>query len=530
MTSALRNAGTAGLPGSCRVLVVEDDQTTRSFLLLALARRGYVVAGAEDVASAQETLSPSRIRTFECVLADYRLPDKSGLDLLAWIQKQDPSLATIVITAEGEKELVSEALRGGAAGFLDKPVTLEDLHATIAQAVERTRRQRRLTQSEHEVQELGRAQEWMLGAEAARSAARMEVCFHPKHAAGGDFFSQFRPGPGQFLCLLTDVSGHDLQAAFVSAYFHGIVRGMLERAAPMEEVFATFNRLLIEEWSQVGVVAGNADGILASVAACAMSIDATAQTATVLAHGTPAPVYWLPNGAAKVVGETGGFPLGWFSEVSARGVAHSIAGGGSFCLWTDGLEEVAQRIGVSELNLAGALQSARNRRARLAEIDSAADDILVVDLHVSSPGSVTESFRPVILEEYRAEQTREIDELQALWRRSLALALPELPEASLHDVLLASREMLLNALRHGCRGIAGQKASFQVSHCLSAHTVRVRVDDPGPGHHFDLAEHKRLAAQELISEHRGLILVDHLATRMIVERDGASVTMDFAWA
>jgi CheY-like chemotaxis protein/anti-sigma regulatory factor (Ser/Thr protein kinase) len=512
-----------------RILVVEDDPISRSFLQFALRKQGYDVAAAENATDAWGALSPADIRTFDCVLTDYRMPDNTGLELLSWIQQRDPSLATIIITAEGEKHLVTESLRGGATDFLDKPVALEKLHSAVAAAIRRTHRQRHLDESEAAVKTLGRAQERMLGTEPGGGPVRVEVCFHPKHEAGGDFFSRFQPTADHFGCLLTDVSGHDLQAAFISAYFQGIVRGMLERAAPMTEIFATFNRLLLEEWNQLGAASGEPAGIKASVAACAITIDAVAQTATVLAHGMPAPIYWLPDGDARVVGENGGFPLGWFSELIFQNVVQTVAGGGAFCLWTDGLEQVAQENGVSELSLACALQAAKGRSQRLAEIDSAADDILLADVWLSPAHLMGEAFRPLLLEQYYGGQCGEIDQLQAYWRRSLLLAMPELPESRQHDVLLAAREALLNALKHGCGESPARLASFQIAGCSSRRTLRVRVNDSGPGHHFDLAHHQKLAAEELLTEHRGLILINQLSSRVDFKRNGAGVTMDFSW-
>jgi len=520
-------AGTSSI--SRRVLVVEDDPASLSYLQFALAKHGYAVVSAEDAASAREQLAPACIRTFDCVVTDYRMPDQSGLDLLAWIKGRDPALATIIVTAEGERGLIAESLRGGAVDFLDKPIDTEKLFAAVTRAVQQTWRQRHLADSESSVRELGRAQERMLGGEAARSPLRADVCFHPKHEAGGDFFSRFRPAPDKHFYMLTDVSGHDLQAAYISAYFQGVVRGMLEHEASMEEIFVSFNRLLLEEWNQVGEFGPQSSGIEASIAASAVLIDTTAQTATVLAHGMPAPVFWLPDGDAQLVGDSGGFPLGWFSNFSACGVVHPIPGGGSFCLWTDGLEDAAGKKGVSELSLAWALQRAKICGTKFAEIDFAADDILLADIYFSSSLSAPESFRPLILDQYHGGQSGEIDELQSIWRRSLQLVVPELPEARLHDVLLSSREVLLNALLHGCGSRADQKASFQAAYCPSLQTIRVRVCDPGPGHQFNLTVHEERAARELAEDHRGLILVRHLADNMSFRRNGASVTMDFNW-
>jgi FixJ family two-component response regulator len=335
-----------------RVLVVEDDFTNRRFLEIALARQGYQVALAEDAGTARAQLGPAAIGSFDLVITDYRMPDHSGLELLAWIQERDPGLATILVTAEGEKRVVSEALRGGAVDFLDKPVELLKLHAAVARAVAKTRRQRRLARSETAAREVGRAQARLLEAVTRKDAVRAEVCFHPRHEAGGDFFSRFRPRPEEQLCLLTDVSGHDLRAAYVSAYFQGLVRGMLERGTPLEEIFATFNRLLLEEWNPLHDEPGG-DGET-SVAACAILLDTAAESAAVLVQGMPAPVYWLADGQARVVGRGGGFPLGWSPELEIRKVSQPTCAAGSFSFWTDGLQQAAERGGVSELSLAWA--------------------------------------------------------------------------------------------------------------------------------------------------------------------------------
>jgi len=514
---------------AAQIFVVEDDEISRLLLQFALEKQGYTVTVAVDVPDAQEQLSLARIREVECMVTDYQMPGGTGLGLMIWLQAQDPSLATIIITVEDEKQIVAESLRSGAIDFLDKPVDMGRLFAAVARGVEHTRQQRRLKQSETAVKELGRAQERMLGVEAAHSLARVDVFFHPKHEAGGDFFSRFDPAPNQIFCLLTDVSGHDLQAAYISAYFQGVVRGMLERAAPLDEIFSTFNRLLLEEWNRTESFGAQPAGIVASVAACALLIDLAAQTATAVTHGAPAPVYWLPSGETRLVGKNNGFPLGWFPDIEAQRVVQPFAMGGSFCLWTDGLTDEAEKRGVSELSLAWALQRAKSLGETLPEIDAAADDILLVDIRVSPTDPVAESFRPLFYAQYHGGQSGEIDALQAAWRRSLMLALPELPEAKLFDVLLASRETVLNALNHGCGGDATQVASFQAAYSVSPRALRIRVCDPGPGHHFDLPRHEQHAAQQLAEAHRGLILVKHLATRVDRQREGATIILDFLW-
>ena len=256
-----------------QVLVVEDDETSRRFLQFALAKQGYEVRTAEDAGGAREQLAAGRLQEIDCVVSDVYMPGSSGLKLLCWIQGQDPSLATIMITAEGEKQIVTQSLRDGAFDYLDKPIDPEKLFSAVARGVEHTRRHRHMVQSESAAREVGCAQQQMLHAAGLGDPVAVEVCFHPKCEAGGDFLCRFHPAPSQFFYLLTDVSGHDLRAAYISAYFHGVVRGMLELAAPAEKILVSFNRLLMEEWSRFGNGGGSQPGgVEASVASCAILI------------------------------------------------------------------------------------------------------------------------------------------------------------------------------------------------------------------------------------------------------------------
>ena len=397
----------------------------------------------------------------------------------------------------------------------------------MERAVQQSRRRRQLARSESAVKEVGLAQEWLLRSGPSQEGLGTSVCFYPKHEAGGDFFGHFRPEPGRQLCLLTDVSGHDVQAAYISAYFQGLVRGMLERTATLREIFSAFNRHLVEDWNSAPDREGRGAGVKVSVAACGILIDTNALTATVIVQGTPAPVYWTTDGRAMLLGQTGGFPLGWFPEEAPPSIVQTINKGGCLCLWTDGLEDAAEKLGVSELSLALALQRAKDRGGKPADLSAAADDVLVADIQLPGGAEDGNSFRPVLLEAYAGNRTGEIDAFQAQWNRSLKLAVPGIRADKLHDILLSSREGVLNALQHGCGGCASQWARFEVAYSEGLQTVRIHISDPGPGHTFDSKQHDE-AAGGLAEAHRGLMLLGHFATQLIIERNGASVSMDFS--
>jgi len=503
-----------------RVLVVEDDFTSREILRIGLEKCGLVVVLANGVPAAQAELQALGFAAFDCVVTDYQMGVLTGLDLLAWLKMEGSHLATIMLTGLGEKTLVADSLRGGAVDFLDKPVDIPKLFAAITKAVAFTEQARHAAEMSSAVQELGRTQAWLLQSQPAGLPVRLDICFHPKLEAGGDFFTHFKPGPDQYCCLLTDVSGHDLQAAYVSAYFQGVVRGMLRCANSLPEVFTYFNHLLLEEWNHL--TSGEPG---TSVAVCALWLDFQLQTAQVITCGAPAPAFVTAEGRVQILAEPGGVPLGWFEDFAVPVGKHFTAPGGVFLLWTDGLEDYAEKLGVSPLSAGFALLEARAQRRLPLDLATARDDILFAEVRQLLPEPVGWRWQPLVFERYHGGQLAEIDALAASWTRSLQLAVPALGGALLYDLMLASREAVLNALQHGCGHDTARWATFQISYEPAGRRFCVWVDDPGPGHDFSPAA-GAATTDRLESGHRGLLLMRQLSRRLTVERHGAGVRME----
>jgi DNA-binding response OmpR family regulator len=107
------------------ILVVEDDEATRAFLLENLAADGFRVAGAS---SAGEGIRAIEVRRPSLVVLDLALEDGSGLDLLDRVRhadglasRIDPDLPVIVLTGRvGEADRVRSFARG-ADDYVPKP-------------------------------------------------------------------------------------------------------------------------------------------------------------------------------------------------------------------------------------------------------------------------------------------------------------------------------------------------------------------------------------------------------------------------
>ncbi len=527
-------------PNGKRLLVVDDDAGIRLLISTHLKKKGYDVAVAAGVQDAQRVFTEreSSKTLFDAVVSDYMMPDGTGLELLEWIKQRDPSLAAIFVTAVGERDLVKKSLQTGACDFLDKPVQLPQLVASVAQAIERTARQRQLRDAESSVQEVGKLQEFMLGTNPAGLPGIMEICWHPKHAAGGDLVNVFTLGPDRLLVLAADVSGHDLTAGYISAFFQGVVRGMIDGGHPTHEVLTYFNRFLLHEWS--GAQSGKAahGDVSASIAACAFEINLAEKQLTVLNAGFPIPHFTDgASGATERCGSFASHPLGWFEDDPVTSFQHRFESGGSTYAWTDGLEDLAGSLGVSPLSLACRLLEARRQGIIPAYLKDCGDDILVVRINLNRESTTASNWVPVISDRYLGPLGTQIDALQVTWEKSLQLAVPELPEDKLFDLLLCSREAVINGIKYGCGACPTEPCTFEIAYHPAARILRVAVKDPGPGHDFNWTEHEKVAQEQMLDEHRGLILIHRMPNATQVGERGTRVTMEFhlhpaqsAWA
>ena len=114
-----------------RILIAEDDATSRNMVALVLRKWGHEVVEAEDGDTARSLLDgPGAPRL---VILDWMMPGLSGPDLLRHIRgtpsEQPPHI--IMLTARGEKRDIVEALDAGANDYLTKPFDPNELRARV---------------------------------------------------------------------------------------------------------------------------------------------------------------------------------------------------------------------------------------------------------------------------------------------------------------------------------------------------------------------------------------------------------------
>jgi two-component system response regulator PilR (NtrC family) len=134
MTLVADSEAPAASPPTARILVVDDERSMRELLAIVLKREGHEVLLAEDGRSAIKMLEREAV---ELLISDVRMPDVSGVEVLAAAQRINPGIIGIMITAFASTETAVEALRLGAYDYLSKPFNVDELKLKVRKALER---------------------------------------------------------------------------------------------------------------------------------------------------------------------------------------------------------------------------------------------------------------------------------------------------------------------------------------------------------------------------------------------------------
>jgi DNA-binding NtrC family response regulator len=118
------------------LLLVDDDRHVRSSMSEWLREQGYQT---DCAASLAEAIAAVDRKAYDLVLADIRLGDGDGFDILNHCRRSHPATTVIMITGYGTVESAVEAIRLGAFDFLTKPLIDEELEMAIERAINQRR-------------------------------------------------------------------------------------------------------------------------------------------------------------------------------------------------------------------------------------------------------------------------------------------------------------------------------------------------------------------------------------------------------
>jgi DNA-binding NtrC family response regulator len=116
-----------------RILIVDDEDSTREYLAMMLEREGYEVSASGD---GKKALKLNSQESFDAVITDIQMPGMGGIQILGNLRDNDPTLPVIIVTGHASQESAIEALNLGAFYYLLKPVSNEELKQVVRNALE----------------------------------------------------------------------------------------------------------------------------------------------------------------------------------------------------------------------------------------------------------------------------------------------------------------------------------------------------------------------------------------------------------
>ena len=153
-----------------RLLLVDDEEFFRESVAKELALTGYAVESAGTLEAARRLLKQG---SFHLAVLDLRLPDGSGLELLAEIKESSPLTEVVVLTAFGTIEEGVQAIKQGAHDFLTKPCRLGTLEAVLEKAAEKQSLERSNAALVREVERLQPGQQFVGQSPQVREMLRL---------------------------------------------------------------------------------------------------------------------------------------------------------------------------------------------------------------------------------------------------------------------------------------------------------------------------------------------------------------------
>ena len=115
------------------LLIVDDEQGQREILSGYLKKKGYTVYTAS---SGTEGIQSVKNYPIDIIISDFKMPDKTGIEVLEAVKSINPEISFVMVTAFGTIENAVKAMRLGAYDYLAKPIDLDELDILLERIIE----------------------------------------------------------------------------------------------------------------------------------------------------------------------------------------------------------------------------------------------------------------------------------------------------------------------------------------------------------------------------------------------------------
>ena len=153
-----------------RILCVDDEPAALTVFRSVLEEADHRVVGVNNVDAALTVLERGKT---DLVVSDYQMPDRTGLELLAEMDRRDWAIPVVMVTGYGSIQHAVAAFKAVAVDYVTKPIQATQLQLTVEQALETERLRSENRQLRSEVQELrGR---WKIVGDSAKLRQVMDT-------------------------------------------------------------------------------------------------------------------------------------------------------------------------------------------------------------------------------------------------------------------------------------------------------------------------------------------------------------------
>ncbi|MBE9125701.1 MULTISPECIES: response regulator [unclassified Coleofasciculus] len=119
---------------NARILIVDDEKNIRQVIAQSLDPLDYQIMTAVD---GEDALKQLQTEDYDLILLDLRMPGMDGLEVLRRVVEMQSDIQVIIISGHGTVENAVEAMKLGAADFLEKPFTPQELRNLVADVLKR---------------------------------------------------------------------------------------------------------------------------------------------------------------------------------------------------------------------------------------------------------------------------------------------------------------------------------------------------------------------------------------------------------
>lgn len=306
-------------------LVVIDDEFPVLYTIRAILEDQY--PDMQTFTDPEEGLSCIRKLGARVVITDLRMPQMSGLDLLANVNALDPDIQVIILTAHGSEKVAVEAMKQGAFHYITKPFDPEELTLVLKKGLE----QFELRKSIQYDLELARTlQNNLLPQGQFRyNDFTLSARYIPGGQVGGDFYD-YLPLPDASLgILIADASGHGVASAMMMA----MLKIAFRNSAP---AYTDPAKLLCYINDQFHPILKARSFFTAFYAI----LETNTMNFTFASAGHPFPLFFRPGVDRLIESSQTGLNIGLFPDAEYHPETLNLKKGDRVLFYTDGLSEL----------------------------------------------------------------------------------------------------------------------------------------------------------------------------------------------